>query len=817
MPPSLPHAPWSRHCTLAFLILASAHLAATAAAQTSAPAPATPAANNNGQTSDDRTVDLPAFSINEKPASPYQSQQALSTSRVAMPIQDIPQTISVVSSEFIKDSMSFRMLDAAKYVTPVVESTLPFGGDRYTIRGFQVSQEFIDGTVISGADGYSMSLAPYNIERIEVIKGPNAILVPGGSPGGVMNPITKSPFFSDRTTVTLDLAQYFGNDVWVDSNRVLNDNKTLAMRLIGAYWRNEGYIDGHYRNGYMIAPSLSYRLTPTETLTVKAEFVQNRETNLAGLPVDPSVGTGDYAVVARDLPRDFSFGNVMDSRHRSTQRLSAELLSTFGDHVTSRLYIMGDHVQRYDVGGTGAALANAGGGSRNPFTGEYEPGVNWNTAAYNAGTANTLVGTPVPITDPSQWKYTRNNGRVFLEYTEAHIKNDYAARFDFPWVKSTTIAGFAANTSKVHYKSSPPASRPAVAGNDLEDITYPDYVFPPILPGLTTANLGTDKTAKQNDLQLFAYETLAAFDDHLQLSGGVSRFFGELTRTDTTGTAIDPTLLLTAPSYNLSDTAKSLGVVVKPIKPVSFFYGYNTTGGTMPGSLGAGTYAPTLKVAEGQQKEYGVKTSLFNGTLTGSFSYFDIVQKNYPVPNSDYYTLVAQGKFAEAAALQNPLYLNLSSKGWEFEATYSINKNLSILGNYTSFKVRQPITNVRLRGVPDHAGAIYVDYHFTEGPLKNFGFNIGVDYKSDVVGENATGYTTTRPLPDGTFVANQPSFSVSGRTLVNLGVNYRLEKWTARVQVNNLFNKDYVLAAGSRTSVIVGDPIEVKGSLSYTF
>jgi iron complex outermembrane receptor protein len=237
----------------------------------------------------------------------------------------------------------------------------------------------------------------------------------------------------------------------------------------------------------------------------------------------------------------------------------------------------------------------------------------------------------------------------------------------------------------------------------------------------------------------------------------------------------------------------------------------------MPGSLGAGTYAPTLKVAEGQQKEYGVKTSLFNGTLTGSFSYFDIVQKNYPVPNSDYYTLVAQGKFAEAAALQNPLYLNLSSKGWEFEATYSINKNLSILGNYTSFKVRQPITNVRLRGVPDHAGAIYVDYHFTEGPLKNFGFNIGVDYKSDVVGENATGYTTTRPLPDGTFVANQPSFSVSGRTLVNLGVNYRLEKWTARVQVNNLFNKDYVLAAGSRTSVIVGDPIEVKGSLSYTF
>jgi len=807
--------PWPHRCTLAFCLLACANLISTSSGQTASPAPAS--ATSTAPAAGDQTIDLPAFTINEQAASPYQSQQALSTSRVAMSIQDIPQTVSVVSSEFIRDSMSFRMLDAAKYVTPVVESTLPFGGDRYTIRGFQVSQEFIDGTNISGADGYSMSLAPYNIERIEVIKGPNAILVPGGSPGGVMNPITKSPFFSDRTTVGLDLGQFFGNDIWIDTNRVLNDSKTLAFRLVGAYWRNEGYIDGQYRNGYEIAPSLSYRLSSTETLNIKAEFVQNRETNLAGLPLDPSIGTGESAEIARDLPRDFSFGNVMDSRHRSTQRLSAELLSTFNDHVTSRLYIMGDHVQRYDVGGTGAAVANAGGGSRNPFTGQYEPGINWNTADYNKGNTNTLVGTPVLVTDPSLWTYTRNNGRVFLEYTEAHIKNDYAARFDTPWFKSTTITGFAANTSKVHYKSSPSASRPTVAGNDLEAITYPNYSFPPIAPGLTTAGLGIDKTARQNDLQLFAYETLGVLNDRLQVSGGVSRFFGELTRTDSTGTAIDPTLLLTAPSYNLSDTAKSLGVVVKPIKAVSLFYGYNTTGGTMPGSLGAGTYAPSLRVAEGQQKEYGVKTSLLNGTLTGSVSYFDIVQKNYPVPNSDYYTLLAQGNTAGANALQNPLYLNLNSKGWEFEATYSINQNLSILGNFTSFKVRQPITNVRLRGVPDHAGAVYLDYRFTDGVLKNFGFNIGVDYKSNVVGENTTGYTTTRPLPDGSFVAAQPSFQVAGRTLVNVGVSYKVQKWTARIQVDNVFNKDYILAAGSRTSVIVGDPIEVKGSLSYTF
>ncbi|MES1167904.1 MAG: TonB-dependent receptor plug domain-containing protein, partial [Oleiharenicola lentus] len=153
-----------------------------------------------------------------EPANPYVAKQALSGTRVAMDLMDIPQTVSVVTSEFLKDTMSQRMLDAAKYITPVVESTLPVGGDRYTIRGFQVSHEFIDGMVISGEDGYSMSLAPYNIDRIEIIKGPNAILVPGGAPGGQFNPITKSPIMKDQGSVTLELAQYIGNAVSTDLN-----------------------------------------------------------------------------------------------------------------------------------------------------------------------------------------------------------------------------------------------------------------------------------------------------------------------------------------------------------------------------------------------------------------------------------------------------------------------------------------------------------------------------------------------------------------------------------------------------------------------
>ena len=785
--------------------LALGTLSSAALAQTSAPAPA----------SEESTVNLPTFTISEQPSNPYQSQQALSSSRVAMQILDVPQTISVVSSEFMRDSMSFRLLDAAKYVTPVVESTLPFGGDRYQIRGFMVSQEFVDGTVISGADGYSMSLAPYNIERIEVLKGPNAILVPGGSPGGVMNPITKSPLFQNRASFGIELAEYYGNSVNVDVNRVLNESGTVAARVVAAYWRNEGYLKENYRNGYLVAPSLSLKLSPDHTLTFKGEVLHNRELNLNGIALDPGVGSHDEARIARGLPRNWSFGNESDSRRRAAERLSAELLSTLGDHVTSRLYIMGNHVIRDDEGSTNAGLTNAGGGSRNPFTGVYEPGVNWNTAAYDRGETSTLVGTPAPITDPSTWVYTRNAGAVYLEYTEAHFKNDYAIRFESDWFKSTTIVGAAANHSKVHFRSRRAAPRTSVPANDLDSITYPPYAWPPTIPG-TAAN-GTDKEAKQQDLQFFVYETLGFFDDRLQLSGGVSRFFGELTRTDTTGTAVDPVLGNTVPSYNLSDTATSFGVVVKPIKSVSLFYGRNTTGGTMPGSLSAGNNPTSLRVAEGSQDEFGVKTSLFNNTLTASIAYFDIVQDNYPTTNSEYYKLVSEGKFEEAALLPSSLYLDLTSKGWELELTYSVNKNLTLIGNYTDFEMRQPITNTRVRGTPDTSAAFYADYQFRGGMLNGFGVNIGIDYKSDVAGDNATGFTTTRPLPDGTYAPALPTFIVGSRTLVNVGVSYATRDWTARVQVANALDEDYILAAGSRGSVIAADPRALKASFTYNF
>jgi iron complex outermembrane receptor protein len=222
------------------------------------------------------------------------------------------------------------------------------------------------------------------------------------------------------------------------------------------------------------------------------------------------------------------------------------------------------------------------------------------------------------------------------------------------------------------------------------------------------------------------------------------------------------------------------------------------------------------RLAQGSQKEYGVKTTQLNGRLTASLAYFDIAQSNYAVTNSEYYNLVAQGKLAEAAALP-PLYLNLKSRGWEFETSYAINENLMIMGNYTNYQVRQPFTNVRVRGVPDRAYALYADYNFTQGVLRASDIKHRRRLHGQCAGDNATGYTTSRLLPNGTMVAKQPTFMVDERVLVNLGFSYKHDNWVLRMQIANLLDEDYVLAAGSRSSVVIGEPRNVKGSFTWNF
>lgn len=766
-----PAHPFVRPLTHTALFLAAACFSPLGAAQ-----PAAAGARAAGE-----VIELSAFNVRDTRASAYAAQEAISTTRISVPIQDVPQTVSVVTRELMDDTLGNRMLDVAKYVTPVMESSLSTGGDRVTLRGFQVSQRFVDGVNVSGVDGYNMASDTTNVERLEVIKGPNAILVPGGSPGGIINQITKSPRFKDATQLTVTLKEYIGSLASVDVNRTFSGGKA-AVRVVGTVWDSEGYFREQFRQGWLFAPSFTQVFSNGVQFTSKLETLYNKETQGIGAVIDPSIGTstGGYARVITGMARNNAWGPHTDNRERRETRWVNELAFKIGERTSARLWLMADHAEREDWGAPGGVPTAGFQGARNPLTGEWEPLASFGAAPNFTRTA---------LTRNNATTYTRSGQSNLLVFDELHLKNDYAIELaPTAHTKSTTIVGLSANYQKLKWQNWSNTRAPVDLANPVWDT--------PVL----TSTLLRDKKAAQQDLQVFAYERLSLLNDRLTLAGGVSQFWGVLERLDNGNL---PAVVSRSLSKSVTDS--NVGVIFKPQKQISIFAGYNKVGGALPTSILAGETASNFIIQTGDQLEAGVKTTLLGGRVTTSLSWFDIAQSNFQVPNSAFNIDPRQPQF---------LFQDLTSEGFEFEFTAVLGRQLLVVGNFIHMKMRDP-NGVRQRMVPDNAAAVFLKYEFAAAELKGLAVTFGADYMGSAPGEQASGITAastaTRVIP------NQPGFYLAPRTVCNLGVSYQRDQWVTRVSIDNVLDKEYIQSAGSRNTLVAGLPRTWAVSLAYKF
>ena len=262
-------------------------------------------------------------------------------------------------------------------------------------------------------------------------------------------------------------------------------------------------------------------------------------------------------------------------------------------------------------------------------------------------------------------------------------------------------------------------------------------------------------------------------------------------------------LAVVARSLSKSVTDSNVGVIFKPQRNVSLFAGYNKVGGALPTSILAGETAANFIIQTGDQLEAGVKTTLLNGRVTTSFSWFDIAQSNFQVPNSAFNIDPRQPQF---------LFQDLTSTGYEFEFTALLHQQLLLVGNFIHLRMRDP-NGVRQRMVPDNAAALFLKYEVAG--VKGLALTLGLDYMDSAPGEQASGITAASTATK--VIPNQPSFYVAPRTIANLGVSYRRDQWTTRVSIDNALDKDYIQSAGSRNTLVAGLPRTWAVSLAYKF
>ena len=734
----------------------------------------------------DEPTKLPAFEVRDSRVGAYGAGDATSATRVSVPIQDLAQSVSVVTRELIEDTHGLGLVDVARFATPIIQNWHG-GGDWYSIRGFRTSFRFIDGVQV-GVQGNRPFANLSNIERLEIVKGPNTVLVPGADAGGRINQITKSPQFERFTRLTLRARSYLGNEVSLDANRVL-DGGNSAVRLVATYWNSDGYFHRQFRRGWLAAPSFAHWFSDRTELIVKLEMLENTESNLMGVGIDPAVGTrvGGYARKHPLLPRDNQWPPFDENRSGREARLTSELRFPVGERVAARLWLTADHVSFTTPTPGGAQHAAGLQGSRHPLTGEWEP---FKRFSYDATTGAVAEFDLVPSTTTS---FTRNRAKSQEHYDELHFKNDYALEYELGGMgRALTLLGLTANwlprVDSRWWRYNRPDLDQFINGRPVSSEGDAASALVPFI----------DKEAAQKDVQAFLYQRVHLLDDRLILSGGVAEFYGVLERLD--DTTLPP--ILERETRN-AITDLNLGAVFKPRPEIALFAGYNRTGGALPYATTAGEYTTeSFRVGLGAQLEFGVKTSWLGGRITTSAAWFDLTQDNVPEFNTRSILFPKEPRF---------FYFDMVNRGWEIEGNALVTPSFELVGNFTRMKMRDTF-GVPALMVPDEAGAVFANYTIREGRWKGLGVSFGVDYVGRLPGPSTGDNPLEIPFTDA-GARNQPSFYVAPRTLLQVGVSYARDRWKLSVVVHNLTNEDYIHAASTRHGMLPGEPRNYSATL----
>jgi iron complex outermembrane receptor protein len=230
----------------------------------------------------------------------YGAEQA-SVTRTPTPLIEVPQSVQVITSELIEDQELVTLDEALRNVSGVVPS-LPSEIVLVNpiVRGFE-AEIFTDGLIGYGDTAVIDPGSLWNVERIEVAKGPTSTLFGGGigSPvGGLINLVSKTANGRSFLDGRARAGSFESYSIAADAGAALSNN--LSVRVVGEYQSSEDNIDVVEIERLLIAPSV--RFTPSENSEIVGRFTYTRIAQLeyAGLPaifvadprIDPERFTG---------------------------------------------------------------------------------------------------------------------------------------------------------------------------------------------------------------------------------------------------------------------------------------------------------------------------------------------------------------------------------------------------------------------------------------------------------------------------------------------------------------------------------------------
>jgi iron complex outermembrane receptor protein len=236
----------------------------------------------------------------------YAAATSATGSKIALPVVENPQSVSVVTRQSLEDRQVLKLSETAQAVAGVIAAPgyggLPTGD--FTIRGFRPAS--------SGGNNLRNGYRDFNfltprdmqgIERVEFLKGPASLLYGMAEVGGVTNAISKRPPGVFGSEIGVQFGSFGLVRPTVDVTGPIGQSQTLSYRVNGAFDRNDSFRDYHRNRSAYANASIAWRPSPRTSLHVELEtqrfdFVHDggfgTTAEFTTLPVSRFLGEPDF-------------------------------------------------------------------------------------------------------------------------------------------------------------------------------------------------------------------------------------------------------------------------------------------------------------------------------------------------------------------------------------------------------------------------------------------------------------------------------------------------------------------------------------------
>jgi catecholate siderophore receptor len=213
----------------------------------------------------------------QRPA--YDAASTASATRTDTALRDVPQAVTVITGVLIRDRAMQGMADLVRYVPGVTWAQGEGNRDTPVLRGNSSTADFfVDGV----RDDVQYIRDLYNAERVEVLKGPNAMIFGRGGGGGVINRVARQADWRGERNLTVEGGSHDHRRATLDADQPLSD--AVAGRLAAVYERSGSFRDRVNLERWGINPTLTWRAADDLVVRLGYERFHDDRTADRGIP-----------------------------------------------------------------------------------------------------------------------------------------------------------------------------------------------------------------------------------------------------------------------------------------------------------------------------------------------------------------------------------------------------------------------------------------------------------------------------------------------------------------------------------------------------